>query len=143
MSIIKHIPCQQWHKKEQCTNYMKIFTWQVQCWTKENRKTSCLNWSEFEWYWSLIGNKPQKIFVPSDFKVKCQSMSSYVNKNLKLQVYKVIPTQEIFPQTGKQEGGIKVIWNTDSQLNFLSRVWPPFISGRGMVLSKWGYKQPK
>jgi len=28
-------------------------------------------------------------------------------KLLKLQVYKITPIQEIFPQTGKQEGGIE------------------------------------
>jgi len=38
---------------------------------------------------------------------------------------------------------LKVIWNTDRQQTSLSRAWPSFTFGRGMVHSKWGYKQPK
>jgi len=59
-------------------------------------------------------------------------------KLLKLHVYKVTLKQEIFPQTGgSKKLVLKVIWNTDSQQTSLSRAWPSFIFGRGMVHSEW------
>jgi len=115
----------------------------IQRWTNKNKKTSCLYWRDVEWYWCLNGNKPQKIFVSVDcLKWSVMSINSYGNTTSKI--------------TGKQTNShtanfsyrpsskvlvLQSIWNTDSQHTSLSRACVLF--GRGMVSSKWEYKQAK